>query len=207
MYFSQYVVNGTTLSGSESIMKMIYRALKGTRETHESHNGNRPSPFAVKLEDSKHYISVWGNLEELLVLRARRYNLQPRITVSVNSLYKLAPKESVVTVRHISPTAFRSYGSTIPGFVKDLYFIRPARVLAEAGVKPEPRWERIFVNTRPRLWKVRGGVVHGFLGEVTFYGVNDDLKLLLAASEFTGLGYKTGWGMGGIKVVSAKGVA
>jgi len=207
MYFSQYVINGVVTSDPESIIKMVYHALKGSREAYEAHNGNRPSPFAVKLDDGKHYVSTWGNPEELLALRAKKYNLQPYITVSFASLYKLAPKGDVVTVKHISPTAFRSYGRTIPGFVKDLYFIRPARVLAEAGIKLEPKWGKILVSTKPRLWKVCGNVIHGFSGEITFYGINDDLKLLLAVAEFTGLGYKTGWGMGGVKVVPMKGCA
>lgn len=200
MLFSQYAVCNS-IPDPESMVKIMYRALKGSREAREAHDGNRPSPFAVKLVNGRYYVSVWGDPEELLALRAKRHYLQPRIMIPLDSLHKLTPKGDAVTVRHVSPTAFRSYGRTVPEFVKELYFLRPARVLAEAGVELKPKWEKVFVNTKSRLWKIRGSIIRGFSGEVTFYGVNDDLKLLLAAAEFTGLGYKTGWGMGSIKVV------
>jgi hypothetical protein len=206
MLFSQYLapIKLGPGNGGDRVVRVVYRMLSGSSEAGDAHRGNRPSPFAVKLEDGRCYISAWGEPEELLAVRAKRFGLRPVITVSAASLYKLAPKGDVVTVRHVSPTAFRSYGRTIAGFVGGLYFIRPMRVLSDAGMNLKPEWERVYADIKPGRWRVRNGTVCGFCGSVTFYGANDDLKVLLAAAEFTGLGYKTGWGMGGIKVIAGE---
>lgn len=201
MYISRYLAPEKP---PWEILRTVYELTRDVPEVARAHAGRCSPPFALKV-NGKTFLSIWGEAEEVFSRKAVRHGFEPVSCIALERLKMFVPQEDVVVFNHTTPTTFNFKGREVPAFLPDIYFLRPILSWKRlTGQSTYPGWEsaRTF-DMRWSAWGIKGGhFTNGFTGKIKYRGCNDDLRLMAVFAEYTGIGYKTAFGMGGVQLCS-----
>jgi hypothetical protein len=187
------------------ILRFLYANLHGLPEVEAAHKEKDYPPFALQYEKGVPFLAIWGRAEEAFSKIAVKNGFVAVKCLALERLMNGAEGEGV-TLEHVSPTAFAVYGTKAPVVLPHLYWRRPLAALTYLGSeKLKPAQKRIHAATNAchQTLKIGGKEVKvpGFKGVVRFVEGNSDLQFLARVAEFTGIGCKTAWGMGTVRLV------
>lgn len=207
-YLSKY--QSEKLIKPHEVLRFLYSNLRGLPEVEAAHREKDYPPFALQYKKGIPFLTIWGRAEEAFSKVAAKNGFVAVKCLALERLMSSTAEGESVTLEHVSPTAFAVYGTKAPVVLSHLYWRRPLAALAYLGVRElNPTQKRVHATTKTchQILRIgdKGGremKVPGFTGVVKFVECNGDLQFLARVAEFTGVGCKTAWGMGTVRLVA-----